>query len=88
MQKKIMSSDHHVGSLSVLVLFYWIQLREKETLNALSILKYHLISQVVEQMKNGDLSMELRTWNRGNLQTELPPGNAPRVPLLDVVAIT
>ena len=47
-----------------------------------------LLLQVMTDMNDGTRSKDLRTWNRDGLQIELPPGDAPCVPRLDVVAVT
>ena len=47
-----------------------------------------LIQQVVQQISCGTLSVDLRAWDRMIWDLELPPGDGPCTPYLDVVAVT
>ena len=47
-----------------------------------------MILKVVQQMCSGELPMDMRTWDREHWTLELPPGDGPCKPRLDVVAVT
>ena len=47
-----------------------------------------MIQNVVQKMRSGALSLDLRDWNPTDWQLQLPPGNSPCTPNLDVVAVT
>ena len=47
-----------------------------------------MILEVVQQMRSGELPMDMRTWDREHWTLELPPGDGPCKPRLDVVAVT
>jgi len=47
-----------------------------------------MVQKVVQQMHEGALPSDLRKWNPIDWELELPPGDRPCTPRLDVVAVT